>query len=306
MLQKPDVLEVDIEGVILPKDPEKGSPSALRIDFIKNMIEEFRAERGYKPLSQFLIKPTDFLWEKFHMDLGSVLNKLLEQAYTLHHPFKEQEANEIKSLIPIAKKIIKESTDYYLELAEKQKIKYETNPGIVELLRQIKKELNIPFRIVSGNPKLVAEDKLRRAGVLDLFLDKKGELPDLPIYGEDVMSRSESIDLIDLELFKANPSLDSPTPKHLYLVDRESDLNTAYYSSVNNDVSFILFGKNPLKTTFKYQGFDHAPLAVGYLQKFITSDRILFMPKGLKTPHDIEMAMEFVRGPSNIRREKAI
>jgi len=198
MLQKPDVLKVDIEGVILPKHPEKDSPSALRIAFIIKQIEKYRQQNKLKPLSQYQ-PPTDFLWDRFQMELGWVIDRLCPNPFSLFQQVVFKKNQEINELMPVAKDIIKRSVNYYLELVKERNIKYEPNPGIIELLMKIKNELKIPFRVLSGNPKLVAEDKLRRVGILDLFLEDN-QLPDLSIYDEDILTRGSAIDTIHYQL----------------------------------------------------------------------------------------------------------
>lgn len=282
------IVVVDFEGVVTPVDPKHRDPDSpvwQRVRRTRELAEQYRIEHDLKPLNKYP-KGNDTIWQD-HTELTSVLNMIMKIPYNIWDTVNWEDASEITRLIPTARSIINKATDYYFELVEQRSdLRYETNPGIVNLLKEMRIDLGIPLYPLSGNPKRILEDKFFRTGILDLFLID-GKLPDLPIYGEDILQRYKGLDKIQ--------EVTGFPEDVICLADRESDLNIGL-SDISDRVRHLHFGQNPLDSAwFQHMGDAKTPITKGYLSKLVKENRIMFVPHGIGDKGIYQQALEFVK-----------
>lgn len=292
------VLYCDIDGVILPKDPPQDLPYMQRLDYIKKEVNKIRLKLGYQELKEF--SRDDFIWNnESTTDLNWICQLLTQNPFSNAFDITLNSQSEyVREIIENAKRIITDSVDYYFKLVKEQekrgiKLEYTPNPGIRRFLEEAKKA-GISLYIVSGNPKKLAEDKLKRAGLLDFFLINN-KLPDWPIYGEDILSRKEAIEIIRDKTILPLPYDKERVIQETYMCDRPSDLNVFYGYTGSQWASKILFFNNRLKDTdaisYTYGRF---PIAEGYLRELEANNRILYLPNGLDSIQIVNQALNFI------------
>ena len=280
----PKVVWCDIDGVILSANPPSDLPYMKRMQFLIDEANKFRSKMGWEPLGKFHLGQEDFLWH--HMtDLSWVVSFLHEHPSDFIIDPRNFKEPTLLEKIGIAREIISRSVGFYFnQLEATPDLKYKPNYGIVRFMKKLRQEFQPRFITISGNPKDVAYDKEKRAGVLDFFL-KDGKYPEGKFYGEDVLRREDAI-------YNAE-SVAGFAQNQLLLVDRESDLQQA---DPLGRIRIVFFGENPLeKPWYKYMAAHDTPLAKSFIESLIRDNRIIFFPGGFKKPGDIDKAMEFVR-----------
>lgn len=206
------LLLCDIDGVLLPANPDPSLPYMRRLVYLRELCEKYRRNKGNSPIDDKSIAE-DNLNKRETTDLGYVMTLL----YPDHHPFSH-EFVDLLDIVHDSEDLIRDSMDFYNKLLSySNQLRYEPNPGVKEFLTECKNN-GWTLKITSGNPYRLTVSKLHLSGLLDFFRD--GDQPFLDInlgYGEHAWFRDQMIEDAMNRNYLATT---------VYMGDRESDIGS--------------------------------------------------------------------------------
>ncbi len=171
----------------------------------------------------------------------------------------------------LARGIIKETDEKYRLRAQQlpHGETYEHEPKLIDFVRRFHTRYpDVPLLVNSGNSKKMAREKILALGLHNEFM-KNGDLPDYPIYGEDVMERGEAVRWIRENL------LTGRTGSEVLFCDRPADPFALRLGWENNDY-YVYFNNRPDFTLPEY----NRPTIWAALKEADNERRVLYLPPG--------------------------
>ncbi|GIK83578.1 MAG: hypothetical protein BroJett025_02000 [Patescibacteria group bacterium] len=271
---------LDIDGVLLPANPNPDLPYMKRIEYCISLVTVSRAEWGYPPINKTLL-PKDSLDLRETTDLGWLYRLLQKNHLPVYQTLDDPDRQEINLR---AKDIITASVSYYFELMRnlETETKYELNPGA---LRFVQKAVEIGHVIVaSGNPYRIAQDKILRSGLYDLIygeanLGQDDFIRGYFLHGEDDWFREHLVYLAKHKF---------PNKRYIYVGDRISDLGMVLREKVDGII---------------LPSFDVQTLPIEVKRKIQREGKVLLL-ENFSTPSRLEQAISFLREDRSSQLER--
>ncbi len=256
----------DIDGPILPANPDQDVPYMKRLTLLRQLIDGERYKLGYPP-----IEGNRNLQESFDKRTTTDIGMVMTCLHPDFDPFFYSDDLYNRGL-----ELIRRSVEYYKELVWDPTLKYQTNPGVNEFMNVLKAN-QYTFEIVSGNPYGIARDKLERAGVLEYFLNpphyaffySKYEHGDTWRFRDELVSSYLRVYRVD---------------QAIYIGDRISDVGLVARTPNLQGIIIPSFRRELLDPTVK--------------EELVTSRKVLFLDN-FATPADRERAIQFMEGYSD-------
>ena len=264
----------DLDGVVVnhPK-PGHDRLDYQRLQFLRDRSMEYR-HNYYREDAHASQLKHEAIWsssDPFNLDSTdlSYVVSMMEQ------DFRPQ--NATPNLIRRAKDYIAEADRNFKtqELLLPADEHFEHDPNLTGFVRRLAKRYPFtPFFVNSGNSRFLAQRKIREIGLADVFM-KGGALPDAPIYGEDILLRSDGIRYIQQNMLPAGDH-----GADVLFCDRPADPHALWDGGYTKDY-YVYFNSAPEASSHKYHG--------SLLKGLMEAGRVLFVPPDMDSNRRIEI-----------------